>query len=251
MRRARTLFYRSTTTGPPTDAPTRSNAGSNQSTRKAPRAPFTMATTTIALFDVDGTLTPARKEATAEMLQFLKALRGKVRRPSRFTAAVASIAARLPAPPQLPLAAACEAAARHGAPAPCRPPPPTHTHCCWRRARRPHERSLHRGSTPRTARDRLPPLPAAAGQDRHGRRQRPRQAEGAAGQQRCVRPAPPPPPPPPQPPSELLVPRGAPTPRRTALSLCAPGLQCWRCSTTSSPRMASRPSSTGSRSARR
>jgi hypothetical protein len=36
--------------------------------------------TTIALFDVDGTLTPARKEATAEMLQFLKALKGKVRR---------------------------------------------------------------------------------------------------------------------------------------------------------------------------
>jgi len=35
--------------------------------------------TTIALFDVDGTLTPARKEATAEMLQFLKALKGKVR----------------------------------------------------------------------------------------------------------------------------------------------------------------------------
>ena len=75
-----------------------------------------MATTTIALFDVDGTLTPARKEATAEMLQFLKALKGKVRRPSRFTAAVASIAARLPAPPQLPLAVACAAAARHGAP---------------------------------------------------------------------------------------------------------------------------------------
>lgn len=35
--------------------------------------------TTIALFDVDGTLTPARKEATAEMIEFLKTLKGKVR----------------------------------------------------------------------------------------------------------------------------------------------------------------------------
>jgi hypothetical protein len=33
----------------------------------------------LVMFDVDGTLTPARKEATAEMLQFLKALKGKVR----------------------------------------------------------------------------------------------------------------------------------------------------------------------------
>jgi hydroxymethylpyrimidine pyrophosphatase-like HAD family hydrolase len=32
----------------------------------------------IALFDVDGTLTPARKVVSAEVLEFLSALRGKI-----------------------------------------------------------------------------------------------------------------------------------------------------------------------------
>ena len=33
---------------------------------------------TIVLFDVDGTLTPSRKEAAPEMITFLKTLKGKV-----------------------------------------------------------------------------------------------------------------------------------------------------------------------------
>jgi phosphoserine phosphatase len=39
-----------------------------------------MPRSTIVLFDVDGTLTASRKEASPEMIEFLKTLRGKVRR---------------------------------------------------------------------------------------------------------------------------------------------------------------------------
>lgn len=55
-----------------------------------------MSRSTIVLFDVDGTLTASRKEASPEMIEFLKTLRGKVRHAHATSHAIArTCAARL------------------------------------------------------------------------------------------------------------------------------------------------------------